>query len=379
MERSFRRRPIPVLLCLAGWLASIAPADAQATELERLRLPSGFVIELYARVPATREILVAEGGRTVFVSSNADRVFAVIDQEGDGTAEGVVPLLDGLRAPHGLALEPASQDLYIAEQHRILRLSGWRQDDGVDPSSSVIFEGLPDKPWHGWRSAAFGPDGRLYVSVGAPCNICQVTGYEGTIISLERDGSGLEVFARGLRNSVGFDWHPRTKQLFITDNGGDRMGDLIPPDELNHAPRPGLHFGYPYVWGSEGRAYPGFEQETPPAGHVAPVVEFDAHAAALSIHFYRGSQFPQSFRESALVALHGSWNRDPSDPAGYKVMRVTFDEQGLPSGVESFIEGWLRDDKTAWGRPVHFAELPDGSLLLSDDHAGLVYRITYRP
>lgn len=233
---------------------------------------------------------------------------------------------------------------------------------------------LPDFRHHGWRYAAFGPDGRLYVTVGAPCNICEVRGFEGTIARLRPDGHELEVVARGVRNSLGLDWHPRTGELFFTDNGGDQLGDRIPPDELNRAPERDLHFGYPYRYGA-GIPYPQFAGQEPPGPTTDPVLEFEAHVAALGIRFYRGRMFPEDYRHDALVAQHGSWNR--TDPIGYRLVRVRFDDAGRPTGSEVFVDGWLEGDD-AWGRPVDLAELPDGSLLVSDDHAGLIYRITYR-
>jgi glucose/arabinose dehydrogenase len=233
---------------------------------------------------------------------------------------------------------------------------------------------LPDDVFHGWRYAGFGPDGLLYFAVGAPCNVCETRGFEGTILRMRADGHDLQIFARGIRNSVGFDWHPRTHELFFTDNGGDFLGDLIPPDELNRAPEPGLHFGYPYQYG-QGVPYPDLAGRDPPQLTIPPVLELEAHAAALGIEFYDGNMFPAEYRGDAFVAQHGSWNR--TDPVGYRAMRVRFDQQGRPVGQEEFITGWLRDDGGVLGRPVDIKELPDGSLLISDDHAGLIYRVTH--
>jgi glucose/arabinose dehydrogenase len=191
---------------------------------------------------------------------------------------------------------------------------------------------------------------------------------------MNRDGHKLEIFARGVRNSVGFDWHPVTGEMFFTDNGGDDLGDLIPPDELNRAQEPDLHFGYPFVYG-DGVPYPQLAGREPAVETIAPALAFEAHAAALGIRFYRGAMFPDEFRNDAFVAQHGSWNR--TDPIGYRIMRVRFDDDGLPIGQEVFVDGWLGDDGQFWGRVVDIAGLPDGSLLVSDDFAGLIYRITY--
>ncbi|MGH6921418.1 MAG: PQQ-dependent sugar dehydrogenase, partial [Geminicoccaceae bacterium] len=257
-------------------------------------------------------------------------------------------------------------------EQQIIRYTD-NNNTGVDPLPIVT--NLPTiGANHDGGGIGFGPDGKLYVAIGAPCNICEVTGFEGTIIRMNPDGHNLEIFARGVRNSVGFDWHPVTGEMFFTDNGGDNLGDLVPPDELNRAKEPGLHFGYPFVYG-DGVPYPQLADRLPPTETTAPAVAFEAHVAALGIHFYRGAMLPDDFRNDALVAQHGSWNR--TDPIGYRIMRVRFDDQGLPVGKEVFVDGWLGDDGDAWGRVVDIAELPDGSLLVSDDLAGLVYRITY--
>jgi glucose/arabinose dehydrogenase len=362
-------------LTFARWLAlgvlgaPLAPGAALAQPpLDRLNLPPGFAIEVFAEVPGARSLAVAERGARIYVGTQGERVFAVLDPERDGRADEVVEVAHGLKVPNGVALAPDGA-LFVVEQHQITRF---------DPSGErkvVVPPGvLPDFRHHGWRYAAFGPDQRLYVTIGAPCNICEVRGFEGTIVRLREDGHEIEIFARGVRNSLGLDWRPRTGELFFTDNGGDQLGDLIPPDELNRAPEPDLDFGYPYVYGP-GQPYPEFAGEKPPGPVSHPVVNFDAHVAALGVHFYRGRMFPQEYRYAAFVAQHGSWNR--SAPIGYRVVYVTFDPVGRPSGTHLFIDGWLGSDGDAWGRPVDLAELPDGSLLISDDEAGVIYRVTY--
>jgi glucose/arabinose dehydrogenase len=362
-------------LSFARWLvigivaALLAPADCLAQlPLGRLRAPPGFVIEVFAEVPGARSLAVAERGARVYVGTQGERVFAVLDPDRDGRADEVVEVAHGLKVPNGVALAPDGA-LFVVEQHQITRF---------DPSGErkvVVPPGiLPDFRHHGWRYAAFGPDRRLYVTIGAPCNICEVRGFEGTIVRMREDGHEVEIFAHGVRNSLGLDWQPRTGELFFTDNGGDQLGDLVPPDELNRAAEPDLHFGYPYVYGP-GQPYPEFAGAKAPGPFTPPVVNFDAHVAALGIHFYRGRMFPQEYRYAAFVAQHGSWNR--SEPIGYRVVRVAFDAAGRPSGTDVFIDGWLGSDGDAWGRPVDIAELPDGSLLISDDEAGVIYRVTY--
>jgi glucose/arabinose dehydrogenase len=337
--------------------------------LDRLNLPSGFAIAPFARIPGARSLLVAEDGARIYVATRDSEVFAILDPERDRVANEVVAVAGGLKVPNGLALADDGA-LLIVEQHRILRL------DAADRAKVVVPPGvLPDHSDHGWRYAARGPDGKLYVAVGAPCNICRTEGFEGTIIRLRPDGHELEVFARGVRNSVGFDWHPVTGEMFFTDNGGDELGDDVPPDELNRAPRPGLHFGFPYVYG-DGVFYPQFAGLDPPRPPTPPALALAAHGAALGIDFYQGGMFPEDYRNDALIAQHGSWNR--SEPVGYRIMRVRFSPAGQPQGQWVFIDGWLGQDGSVSGRPVDLEELSDGSLLISDDHTGLIYRVTYQ-
>jgi len=368
-------------LLLAAWVvillttaAALAQGADPASHLHRIRLPEGFAIQIYARVPGARSLAYAPDLALLFVGSRRDTVHVVMDRDGDGVGETVLPLAQGLRVPNGIAYGDGF--LYVAENHRIVRfdLKDWTPGRLLEPE--VVYDRLPRYDYHGWRYLALGPDGRLYVALGVPCNICTTEDPVGAIARLNRDGTGFEVYARGIRNSVGMDWHPATGELFFTDNGADMLGDDIPADELNHAPRPGLHFGFPYYAGGRTRS-PQFPGPVPVARVSHPVVEFGAHTASLGIHFYRGAMFPAEYRHDAFVAQHGSWNR--TEPIGYRVKRVRFNERGQPVGKEVFAEGWLLPDGTAWGRPVDVEELPDGSLLVSDDYAGLIYRITYAP
>jgi glucose/arabinose dehydrogenase len=355
----------------ACFLVLLQIGQGQAADppwLGRLELPAGFAIRVFAEVPDARSLAVADGGARIYVGTRGTEVFAALDPERDGVANEVLAVADGLNVPNGIAVA-ADGALLVVEQSRILRIEPSGASEEIMPPGV-----LPDDVFHGWRYARFGPDGLLYIAVGAPCNVCEIRGFEGTILRMRADGHDLQIFARGIRNSVGFDWHPRTDELFFTDNGGDFLGDSIPPDELNRAPKPDLHFGYPYQYG-QGVPYPDFAGRDPPRPTTPPALEFEAHAAALGIAFYDGSMFPAAYRGDAFVAQHGSWNR--TDPVGYRVMRVRFDERGRPVGKEPFIAGWLRKDGGVLGRPVDLAELPDGSLLISDDHAGLIYRVTH--
>ncbi len=358
------------LIPLLGFGMPARAADADSV-LARITLPPGFHIARYAAVPGARSLAVAEALGVVFVGTRGDAVYAVVDRDRDRRPESVIKVLRGLRVANGIAWRDGY--LYVAEQHRVVRYRAPDLRSLAKAAPQVLFGRLPDKSHHGWRFLDMGPDGQLYVAVGSPCNICAVSGLEGTIVRLDPAGGTPRVFARGIRNSVGFDFHPETGELFFTDNGADWMGDDQPPEEFNHAPQAGLHFGFPYYGGGASRTRQ-FGGRTPPAGAVMPALTFPAHVAPLGMHFYRGTMFPAAYRGDAFVAHHGSWNC--SVPDGYRLARVRFAGTGRPVSWEPFAEGWLRDGD-AWGRPVDVAELGDGSLLVSDDRWGAVYRITY--
>ena len=362
---------IRCLLALVILMVSL-PDLGRAASADRLVLPPGFSVSVFARVPRARSLAVADELGVVFVGTRGPRVYAMELAPGGKTVKKVSAVLRNLKVANGVAWK--DDHLYVAEQHRVVRFQGKSLDGLATARPEVLFSGLPDKRHHGWRYAKFGPDGRFYVTIGAPCNVCEVEGLEGSVIRLSKDGRRPEIFARGVRNSVGLDFHPKTGGMYFTDNGADRMGDDSPPDELNHAPQPGLHFGYPWFGGGRDRT-PAFATSTPPGGVTFPAISFGAHVAALGVHFYRGSMFPGDYSGDAFVAQHGSWNR--SVPDGYRVVRVRFDESGKAIRYEPFIEGWLVGGK-AWGRPVDVAELADGSLLVSDDASGTVWRITYK-
>jgi glucose/arabinose dehydrogenase len=346
---------------------------ALALPLETLTLPPGYKIELYAEVPGPRSMTVSDDLGVVFVGTRGSSIYAIIDQDKNGQADKTQKLLEGLRAPNGVAWHDGA--LYIAEQHRVLRLSVPDLSALESAVPDVVFDGLPRKSWHGNRYLSMGPDEMLYVAIGSPCNVCAVSGMDGTIIRIDPKSGRSEIYATGVRNSVGMDFHPLTKELFFTDNGADWMGDDSPPGEFNRAAEKGLFFGFPYYGGGDART-DDFEDETPPKS-VMPVVRFNAHVAPLGIHFYRGDQFPPDVKGDAFIAQHGSWNR--STPIGYRVMQVLFDDTGRVLSHQPFIEGWLDLDGDAWGRPVDVKELADGSLLVSDDRRDVIYRVFYAP
>lgn len=360
---------------LLGLSTTPALADRAAAErnLHKLSLPEGFNIEIYAEVPGARQMALGQSTGTVFVGTRGNTVYAVVDKDKDRKADEVIPILDDLKVGNGVAMYQGN--LYVAEQHRIARYAapGFDLSLPFKDMREVIFDALPDHPHHGWRYIAFGPDDKLYVTVGAPCNICDVKGYEGTIIRMNPDGSDAEIYAEGVRNSVGIAFQPDTGVLYFTDNNTDMMGDDIPPGELNAAPEKGMHFGFPYYAGGDIR-HEDWLDRTPPTDVTFPVVEFEAHSANLGLKFYTGTQFPEEYRGDIITAQRGSWNR--SEPIGYQLVRVMFDDDKQITGYESFVEGWLQDGE-AWGRPNDVLQLPDGSLLVSDDFNGVIYRVSY--
>lgn len=356
----------------------VAPEGLQAN-LAKVKLPPGFKIELYAKVPGARSLAVGRPLPQVFVGSRQDTVHVVLDRNNDRVGDEVVAFDTGLNVPNGVAFSKKGF-LYVAETDKIVAYAAAQFDPYKPIGPFVVYEGMPQYDLHGWRYLAIGPDDALYVALGANCNVCDAEEPESTIlrIGLTDDGLGtteVEVYARGIRNSVGMDWNPVTGDLFFTDNGADLMGDDIPADELNQAPQPGMHFGFPYYAGGRTKSNEFADQE-PPMEVTFPVIEFQAHVAPLGIHFYRGNMFPAEYKNDAFVAQHGSWNR--TIPVGYRIMRIRFDENGQPMGKEVFADGFLEEDGSAWGRPVDIKELPDGSLLVSDDFAGAIYRISYQ-
>jgi glucose/arabinose dehydrogenase len=342
--------------------------------LNKIKLPAGFRIEVYAEVDNARSLAISPSGVVYVGNRNGDKVYAVKDTDGDFKADKKWTIASGLDMPNGVAFKDG--DLYVAEMTRILRFPGIESKLNNPGAPVVINDTYPKQDGHGWKYIAFGPDGKLYVPVGAPCNICEPKEeiYAG-ITRINADGTGREIFARGVRNTVGFTWHPETKELWFTDNGRDMLGDEVPNCELNHAPKAGMHFGYPYC--HEGAVKdPQFGDKRPCSDFTAPVQKMGPHVAPLGLKFYTGSMFPASYRHQLFVARHGSWNR--SKKSGHDLSLVKI-QNNKSAGLEVFASGWL-DDATqkVWGRPVDVLILPDGSMLVSDDHANVIYRITYQ-
>lgn len=353
------------------------PARAQPAELPlaSLQLPPGFAIELLARVPNARQMAWGDarpdGSRVLYVGSMQDGRVHALEVEASGRAGTLHVIASGLNRPVGVAFRQGS--LYVSAVNRILRLDNIGAQLTKPPLPVVVRDDLPRDASHGWKFIGFGPDGWLYLPVGAPCNICKPDPDRyAVIMRMQPDGSKLETFARGVRNTVGFDWHPGTQALWFTENGRDMLGDDLPPDELNHAPRAGLHFGYPYCHAGT-LPDPEFGKEKPCSDFTPPAQALGPHVAALGMRFYTGSQFPAAYRGQVFMAEHGSWNR--SRRIGYRVSLVTL-QADKSVRYEAFATGWLQGE-SAWGRPADLLVAPDGSLLVSDDHAGAIYRIRY--
>ncbi len=346
-----------------------------ALPLDKIKLPKGFSISVFAEVEDARSLAISPSG-TIFVGNHGeDKVYAIKDTDGDGKADKKWVIAKGLNMPNGVAFRDG--DLYVAEVNRIHKFAGIESKLDNPGKSQIIYDKYPTEAHHGWKYIAFGPDGKLYIPVGAPCNICESKDpVYASITRMNADGTGLEVFANGVRNSVGFTWHPITKQMWFTDNGRDMLGDDIPSCELNTAIKAGLHFGYPYC--HEGAIKdPEFGDKRPCSDFVKPADKLGPHVAPLGLKFYTGKMFPSEYNNQIIVAEHGSWNR--SKKIGYNLTLVNVDANSKVTGHSVFASGWM-DDATqkVWGRPVDVLLLPDGSMLVSDDQANVVYRIVYK-
>src|SRR5688572_29779757 len=341
MKLAARVLPLLIVAFAIRHLASTGGAPAVAAPpagLEAIRLPPGFSISIFAGgVEGARSLAMGAKG-TLFVGTlRTGRVYAIRDRDGDHVADEGLVILDGLPGPNGVDVHDG--DLYVGAASRILRVDDIEANLEKPPRPVVVTDQYPSDQWHGWRYTRFGPDGRLYVAVGAPCNVCEKKSY-GTITRIKPDGSEMEVFADGVRNSVGFDWHPETKELWFTDNGRDMLGDDRPPDELNRAPKAGMHFGFPYCHGDD-LPDPEFGAKRPCSELTPPEQKLGPHVAALGMRFYTGKMFPEDYRGAIFIAEHGSWNR--SKPIGYRVMVVRPNEKG-EKRYQPFAEGWLTED-----------------------------------
>jgi glucose/arabinose dehydrogenase len=345
-----------------------APTPANQIRIDRIKLPQGFTISVWADgIHNAREMAWGSKGTLFLGSRVAGNVYAVVDR---GGRREVKVIAKGLTQPSGVAFRDGA--LYVAEIPRLLKFENIEANLDNPPAPKVVYTYPPDAH-HNWRYLAFGPDGKLYFNMGAPCNICIPPATHANISRVNPDGSGFEYFAYGVRNSVGFDFHPVTKELYFTNHGRDWMGDDVPNDTLHHAPRAGLHFGYPYC--HQGDVLdPDFGVGRSCSEFAPPLLKLGPHVAGMGIKFYTGNMFPAQYRNVAFVALKGSWNR--TQKTGYKVMTVDL-KPGMAPKYETFADGFT-DGTTVFGRPTYIEWMPDGSMLLSDDYLGAIFRIAYQ-
>lgn len=378
-----------VLSCVLG----LVQAEVTPEQLSSLTMPKGFVIELLTdEVPNARQMALSDRG-TLFVGTRSKgAVYAIPSALGKSLQAGapvtasiplqVITIANGLTLPSGLVMQ--GDDLLVGAVDKILRFTEVEKHLTDSAPYQVVTDALPKKRHHGWKYLSLGPDGFLYVPVGAPCNICESTDPRfASILRLDTSNGATTIYASGIRNSVGLAWHPQTQQLWFSENGRDMLGDDIPPEEINRVTEVGQHFGYPYVHAGT-LPDPEFGADADPADYQHPTASFQAHSAPLGIAFYAGEQFPGHYRNALFIAEHGSWNR--SKKVGYRVSLLRTDNNtdnnsatsAQTATVEPFISGWLQGEES-WGRPNDVLLAPDGSLLISDDQAGAIYRVRYQP
>lgn len=352
-----------------------AESNAKDLPLEKLRLKPGFHISIYAEVKNPRQMVMGDGGVLYVGTRRAGKVWAITDEDGDYSADKVQEIDTKLSMPSGVAY--LNGDLYVGAVNRILKYEAIGANLDNPPDPIVMTDKLPKETHHGWKFIRFSPDNTLYIPVGAPCNIClQENPVFATILTMAPVAHAeLKVFASGVRNTVGFDWHPETKELWFTDNGRDWMGDYEPACELNHAPRPGMHFGFPFFHAGS-ISDPKFGEGRKASEFVRPALKLGPHIAPLGMTFYRGTMFPEEYHHQIFIPEHGSWNRTPkAGHTGYRITTAISDNNGILT-YGTFIDGWLQNNR-AWGRPASLLELSDGSLLISDDSADVIYRVTF--
>jgi len=345
---------------------------AQDVDLDKLILPDGFSISVYAEVPGARQ-MARGSNNTVFVGSNrGGNVYAVLDSNGDSQADSVVNIARGLNAPNGVAYHEG--DLYIGEINRISKIPGIDSRLSGPQNTETVNDSLPNRRQHGSKYLQVGPDDKLYLPVGASCNVCEEDEVFASMHSMNLDGTGMRKIASGIRNTVGFDWHPVSGEIWFTDNGRDMLGDDIPAGEINRISSEGQHFGFPYIHQGD-LPDPNYGQGKSASDYTPPVYKLGAHVAPLGLSFYRGDMFPETFDNTVFVAEHGSWNR--RQKIGYRVMmgKVSSDNLSIME-YTPFVEGWL-EGQVNWGRPVDVLNMADGSVLISDDLAGVIYRVVY--
>jgi glucose/arabinose dehydrogenase len=361
---------LKIIYALMLALFSVA-ASAQNVDVDKLTLPDGFSVSVYAEIENPRQLAIG-ANNTVFVGSLRGSVWALINPEEDIRAREAVRVAEGLNTPNGVAYHGG--DLFVGEIDRISTIQNIDTKLNGVQSTKTVTDDLPNRRHHGFKFLAIGPDDKIYLPVGAPCNVCEEEEIFGTLLKMNLDGSDLEIIAKGIRNTVGFDFHPSSGELWFTDNGRDMLGDDLPACEINRLSAEGQHFGFPYIHQGD-LPDPRFGDGHNPRDYTPPVLKLGAHVAPLGLAFYRGEEFPKRFRNTVFWAEHGSWNR--SQKSGYRVMmgKLDDDHERIISN-EPFVEGWL-EDQNNWGRPVDILNMPDGSILISDDMANAIYRIAY--
>ena len=369
--KNFKINKLSVLICLFTLTLISCDTNIGQISTDDISLPPGFIIETYADVPNARSMTLSENGILFVGTRSSDKVYAVVDNDNDFKADEIIVVASGLRMPNGVAIKDSA--LYVAEVSRILKYENIENTFRDNPSPVIIRDDFPTESHHGWKFIRFGRDEKLYVPVGAPCNVClEADERFASITRMNYEGTDFEIFANGVRNTVGFDWHPLTNELWFTDNGRDMLGDEIPPDELNQAPVKDLHFGFPF-WHGTNIPDPEFGSGHTASEFTLPTQELGPHVASLGMRFYTGNMFPAEYKNQIFIAEHGSWNR--SEKIGYRVTLVRLNGSSVIS-YEAFAEGWLKGESVS-GRPVDIQQMPDGSLLVSDDFAGKIYRISY--
>lgn len=372
----------PIYIIYFIFFFSFFVEASEDLNVKKLNMPSGFEISIYAdNLESPRQITETSKGFVIVGSKNGDKIFALSDFDGDGYAEEKITIVSGLKNPTGVTYYKG--DLYFAEIEEIWvikSIDSWLMSNkDISPKVELFMAGLPSETWHGFRYIDFGPDGNLYVPVGVPCNICLSPQTEDKrFAAIHKFEKGeLVTVASGVRNSVGFDWHPKTNKLYFSDNGRDWLGDNSPSCELNVIETDGNFFGYPYKHAKNvidpeyGKFIPSLDMEL-----IDPIAELGPHVAPLGIAFYDKNQFPEKYKNSLFIALHGSWNKY-NGKSGYKVVFVKLDTDGNYVYQEDFISGWLQNEKD-WGRPVSPHIMSDGSMLISDDKYDVIYRIKYK-
>jgi glucose/arabinose dehydrogenase len=359
---------------LAPHAGKMTETPASEIPVSKLKVPAGFKVEVWSTGhPGGRAMALSDDGKKVYVGTRViGRVYEVSDEGGKRTVRVVV---DKLTQPAGVAFKDGA--LYVFAIDKVLKYDGIASNPNVQPQDLTAKFDLPPEQHHNWKYVAFGPDGKLYVPFGSPCNICEPPTKEyAQIRRYNADGSGKEVIATGVRNSVGFDWHPKTKELWFTDHGRDWMGDDGPQDELNRLAKPGANFGFPYCH-ANGVVDRDIKKADACKGVTRPVALMGPHAAAMGVKFYTGKMFPAEYQNTMFIARKGSWNR--TKPSGFDVVNVRVGQDGK-ANVRSFMTGFQEGGEgyKFWGRPAYVAQMPDGALLVSDEQVGAIYRVSYQ-